>query len=199
MIAFSSIVTELYPLLNAASEIDLVWWNTTELLAMMDESDALGAGIFAEYTEGSAIPIIVGSAAYTLPANCAAVVDVEVAGASLRRATMADLEARSDTWETDTGTPTHFILNEAGHRNIRFWPAPDAITTANLIYHTWPDVNVGATHRAPSVFGMFHKYAALSAARAKAGDGQAQDIAEAAQQRADVIKQVCVQMFGGVK
>lgn len=199
MITFTTLYTELLPLLNAASAADLVWWTADELYRFMDEaSRRLGeSGVFSE--NNTEITTATGGSSYVLPDDTLAIAAAFLDGAALRAVNVREMESLSLTWDSDTGTPVKFATDVSGLRTIMLYPQPTADGTLALILHTWPEVGSGGSVRQPAVLGLHLKYSALAAARAKDSDGAAPDIAQSARQRADLIQQAASALWGGVR
>jgi hypothetical protein len=198
VITFDDILSELYPLLNASGSSDLIWWTTTELYAWMEEASRR-LGTTGAFTARASIAVSSGGAAYSMPAQVLSVIHVSLDGSALRPINVAELEALSTTWDTDSGTVSRFALDVNGTAIVTLYKIPADSGSIQIIVATWPTAASGYTHRAPAVFGLYHKYATLAAARAKDGDGQAPDVAAAARARADVIMQACRGLWGGAK
>jgi hypothetical protein len=194
MIDVDAVVADVCGLLNASGEDDLIWWTLAELLGMADEaSDALGStGAFADIL---LIPAVSGSAGYQLPGTCIQAVQVALDGACSTLTSQREVDALAGA--TD-GVQRH-ILDAVGIRLLTLDPAPAGDGELQVVCQEQLELTTGAQFRYPEVFGIYYRYAMLAAARGKASDGAAPDIAAAARERADLVLQACRGLWGGVR
>lgn len=196
MIDFSALQTALYPLLNAGSSIDLIWWTAAELATYLSEA-AKRLSATGAFVEESPVGVTAGGASYSLPATLLSVIAVYLDDAPVRAANVRELEAYSETWTEDSGAVNRWLLDVAGPGTMTLWPRPESDGALAVVHHAW--IPASGTTRYPAVLGTAMRLTALASARAKAGDGQAQDIAAASAERARVIYEAARAYWGGAE
>src|SRR4051794_30033569 len=106
---YASILTAIYPLLNASGPADLIFWTDVELYEWAQEAVERLAQL-GLFVEREAFPVQADSAAYPLPASRLSVVYLSLNGSALRPASVFELEALSSSWTQDTGTVERYAL-----------------------------------------------------------------------------------------
>lgn len=201
----TTVITNLYPSLNATGSGDLVFWTLTELYQWADEAAkrlARAAAVFIE--RDTSISLVSLTASYTLPSRHLSVIYVAVNGVGLNAANVRELQALSDTWEGDaclTGeTPARWATDFAGLETILLHPAPFDIANLQIVQHVFPVEITASAHtlEAPLVVGDYLACRMLAEARRKESDAQMPEIAAAFDQRSSLYEKAFQAYFGGV-
>ena len=195
MIITADVLSELYPLLNASSADDLLFWTLPEIAVSGAKAaaDLSRSGCYA-----SMVPhdVQAGSATYAIiDADVTRVLGVWLDGNQLRPLTVAEAEALSSTWRTETGTVTHYLLDGYGLRILALYKTPTAAGTLQLLLIRVPPYAAGAFPACDSIRDYL-KYSILAECRRREGDGEAPEVATAAQQRADLLMSVYLELWG---
>ena len=75
---------------------------------------------------------------------------------ALGRVAVRDLDYRVPGWETETGTPTHFVTDyETG--KIRLYPIPNAVGTVKLTVVRMPKVDLATINDTPEIHPRLHR------------------------------------------
>lgn len=177
------LVGDLWAPLNATGPADAVFWTESDLYENLDEAKnelARAVGVFVRYD--TSIDTVTNTGAYTLPADHASTIQVDLAGAVLRPRAVQDLEALDSAWLATTGTPKAFVRNRGGMEELTLYPAPD-VSAANeaigILEHAIPATIAlsNAILGAPVVMTEYFRFFALNNARQKESAGQMQDTA----------------------
>lgn len=191
----TSLITELLPALNAANTIDLVWWTTDELYNYADETVkhlARRAAVFTDFDSLSA-----GAGEIANPSGALALLHAASDGASLRSATVAELEALDPGWQTTAGTPKRWTV-DLGLGSMRVYPSPASAVQLERIYHANPPA---VTFGTPSVAGPaaldgYVAWGILGRARAKEGESMLADVAAHASEHLKLYERVFTAYWG---
>lgn len=195
-----SVLTKLCPTLNAAGYSDLLWWTQDELIRFAAEAaERLGRtlGVFAVR---DTTPVSEDQWLYTLPARHVSLLHAALDNTALRPATIGEIEALDDTWDSTKGTPKKYATDGAGLRSLTLYPVPEAAGTLAWIRHTYPALALGSmTAAAPEPVAGYFKYAVLEAAHQKESDGRMADVAQHAGERRKLYEAICSKYWGAAQ
>jgi len=191
-------LSDLLPALHATSFGSLPFWTEAELYAYADEGLKRLARQAQAFPVTGSVSVTAGTRVYTLPSRTVSVAGVAFNSAELKPAGAAHLEARSATWESDSGTPSHYTLDLVGLKQVALWPVPDAGGTLNVVVQEYPApvTSSSPTVTAPGFVEDWIYFTALADARRKEGEGQMQDIAEFADAMAGLLLSAAQAYYG---
>lgn len=106
-------------------------WTGNELFGYLKEGLRLLAKRTRAYRGAGTITLVAGTAAYALPSGCIEPVSILIGTNKLVRVTLAELDARDASWESDTGLPEEYCLDYEGFGRVLFYRKPDAATVAS--------------------------------------------------------------------
>lgn len=181
----STVVSDIWPPLNAASAADAVFWTETEMYEWFNEAARRLAGKCGAFVvRDTSLVSSVGIPSYTLPANHSATIQADLGGQVLRPRNVQELEALDASWPTTDGPPEAFLLDDAqGVFVLTLYPAPDVASSGLPIGLAMraipPDVSAAGGFLAASraLRGYFTFYM-LGEARAKEGRAQMPEISQ---------------------
>ena len=199
----ADVIERLLPALGTYQAANLIHWDAEELYEYADQGVqalARATGLFVE--RDATTTIVNGTALYTLPTRHLSTIHVSVVGqANLRGASVADLEALSDTWLTDTAgiaAIEAFTPDFDGTEKIRLYKSPTAGGTLAVVFHQYPtEIAAGTpTLTAPTVLEDYVWWEMLRAARAKESDAAMPEVAEHAEQVVELYTEVIRSYWG---
>jgi len=195
------IITDLLPALNAYSTSDLVDWTETELYQWGDEAAQRLSRICGVLVERTDMPVSAGAGTVTLPDRHLSTIHSTFGTRSLRPSSAQELEALDSGWLTATGGVERISHDYDGLKTARLYRIPDAAGMLHLIYHTRPEslTSGNLTLDAPTPIGEYLTFSILAEARRREGDGAMPEVADAAQQRADMLAKVIESYWGGAQ
>ncbi len=182
------------PALNAASTADLVWWASQDLYNFADEALKRLARTAAVFAADSSI--LAGAGEIANPAGTLVIVHAAANGATLRPATVRELEALDANWTAATGTPKRWV-QDLGLGQMRLYPAPPAPVTLQRIHHAEPaKITTGATTlTAPVALDAYVLWSMIGSARAQEGESQMADVADHSRNRMELFEAVAVAYY----
>lgn len=202
VINFAGVLADIYPALNATSQLDAVYWNDAELYQWCDEATqrlARQSGVFV--TRDTSITVTMGNGTYNLPANQISTIQADLAGVVLRPRTVQELEAADASWPSTQGYPSSFVQNTQGVNSITTYPAPgvaDNGKTLGLVMHQAPPT-IGAgntTLLAPTCLREYFTFYSIGEARAKESKGAMPEVAQWMRGLTSMFEGVIEQMWG---
>jgi len=201
-IDFRDLLADLYPMLGAQSEADLVFWDQAELYRLFDESAkrlAAIAGLFVE--RDNSLASAAGTRTYTLPARHVSTIQVTLGAVVLRAATVGELEARDTAWRTGSGTPTRWYADGEGLAAIALYKVPTGVAILHIIEHEFPTTIAAATPTlsAPSPVGDYFTLRALGEARGRESDGAMPEVAAHCRERARLYEEMFKAYWGAAQ
>lgn len=170
-----------WPLLNATSETDAVFWTAAELWQFADEEAkrlARGGTVFVETASQSTV---IGGGSYSLPPRHMATIEAVAGTQALRAGSVEELAARDRDWATRTGAqPSHYAQDSNGLDLITLYPAPLSVMALAILHVQHPsEVAVGSPSvTAPEVLRDEFFFATLAGARGKETPGAMPDVAK---------------------
>ena len=199
------VLGDLWPLLNASSESDAVFWTEAELYQWADEATqelARLVGIFVE--RDTTISTANGARSYTLPTRHISSIHVALGNKPLEPASIPELEARDDTWKTGASAAANADVKRwygdgDGVEKIGLYKVPSAIATLAVIHHQFlATIDSGnPTLSAPSPLRDYLLWAVLAEARRKESDSTMPEVAAHADERVKLLRTV-FQAYWGV-
>jgi hypothetical protein len=192
------LLNELYPLLGASSASDLVHWTDAELLQWANDGLKRLARRTGVFVERGTVSVSSGTAAYTLPTRHLSSIHVSLDAAHLRPSTVAELEALSTTWITDSDTPDRYVQNQGtGVEAIRLYAEPDAGGTLAVVHHQYPaEVTAAGSLPLPEPVADYLFFYGLGEARRKESDGAMPEVSELSDGLLALYEQVCQSYWG---
>lgn len=195
------ILTELYPQLAASGASDLVYWTEDELYRYVDDAGkrlARNVGCFVQ--RDTSLTAQVGVAEYADPERHLSTIHVSLADESLREATVQELEAESDAWALDSGSPDRW-LQLRGQNTLRLYRQPDAGADGDaiaIIEHVFPaDVDAAAPELdVPLVLRDYFRFHAEAAARGKESKAAMPEVSQWLRQLTDMYENVARTYWG---
>ena len=202
MVDCSVEIAKVYPFLAVTAGSPL-FWTAAELYGYADDavqSLCRDSGLVVAPDEIATY--LAANAEVALPANTLRVVEVvevtnALAARSLPIRTLRDMDALSDTWREDTGTPSAVVLDGAGPGMIRLYPIPDAPGTLELVViKTLPTVAAGSPQaNLPAALSPLLGLSMLGGARAKDGKTQLPEISNVCGQLIQAMTQAAIQYW----
>ena len=197
----SVILTELAPMLNAASvaDSDFLFWTQAELYQLADDTiKELARKTLCFATAPPPIALAALPAATALPAGTIAVIYAAFNSVGLRDSNVPELEALDDNWDAAEGTPKRWV-EDLGLASMRLYPNPPSAGSLALIVQAFPAAisNTQTLVEAPAPFAGFLLEAIIGRARAKQGDAMQPEVAEHCAQRAAMYEGIFAQYWGG--
>ncbi len=198
-----ALLGELWAPLNATGPIDAVFWSATDLLQWFDEAKnrlARTCGVFVRYD--TTTETVSDQGPYSLPADHASTLQVDLAGAVLRPRTIQQLEALDDSWPSATGTPAAFIQAVDGDPELTLYPAPTAASQAvGIVEHSIPAAVQlsNALLSVPIPVREYFRFYALGEARAKESKSQMQETAQWFKGLTGMLEQAITGYYGGAE
>lgn len=193
----ATVISDALPALNSASTADLVFWTEAELYQFVDEAVRRAARESLAFAAVAILPVTGGSTGAAMPTGSSTAIWASWNGVSLRSASVGELEARDDSWDTATGTPSHWTV-ELGTGVIRLYPIPptDGVLLA-LVQGCPPAVALGGA-ALPAVHPFFGYLVqeVIGAARGKVSDATMPEIASHTAQRGAMYLDTFKQYWG---
>lgn len=183
LIDLRDMLSDLYPLLNAAGAADLVEWSESDLYEWSDEFVKRLARTYGVFVErDTATAIVLATAEYVTPARFLSMIHVSAGSKSLYPVTVQELEALDADWPATQDVTESFLLDANGLAHVRVYPKPDATVTGALaqIFHRYPaTLNIASyTLAAPEVIRDLVLWHVLAEARRRQSDAQMMEVAE---------------------
>lgn len=187
---------DLLPLLQADDFSNLVFWSEAELYQLTDEAAkrlARSVGGFVERDASTAL--VVGTAAYAMPARHLSTLHLSLGSTALRARTSAELEALDQAWvDTAATTIQAWIQDQVGTETFRVYPTPASGASGNLalIFHRYPaEVTVSTSViQAPACLREYFTFAVLREVRGMEGKAAMPEVAEWCGQMTALLEQV---------
>jgi hypothetical protein len=202
--SMADVLAEACDALNAAAltDADLTFWTVDQLYEFADEAAermARTAAVFVARDSGNTLAT--ANAVYPAPERHVAVIRLTVAGVALIPSSSRELEALSDDWTNDAGTPARWIADWQGHDQVRVHPTPaaadDGKTLEILLAHYPAAITADSpTVAAPRVFGDYLAARVVAEARRREGDGGLPEVADALDREADLYEQIARSYWG---
>jgi hypothetical protein len=192
----ASVLGDVAPMLHAATATDaeLVFWTSAELvIAAQDALKHLAreVPVFVEQAQGT---LPAGEYRFALPQRYVNVITMSAAGRTLRSSTVNELEARSSSWATDTGTAERVVFDEA--TDVAFiWRGPTVQTAVAAVIARWPDV--AQAIQAPDVVADYLVDSVVAKARECAGDASMPEVAEHLRSECEMWRGMFAAYWGG--
>jgi len=179
------VITRLLPSLHCYRLVDLQHWTEAELLewATQELQRLAVSGVF---TERSTVATVANQQAYAYPARHIHTIFAALNGVTLRPATVAELSALDDAWETASGAVERIIPDFEGVDKFAVYKTPTAGgQTITLIYCQSPEpLEANApTVSAPAIIADYTWWAMLREARRKETDAQMPEVSAHAAER----------------
>lgn len=199
----ATLINNLWPPLNAASEVDAVFWTESELREWFNEAGRRLAGMAGVFvSRDTSLSSSVGVSSYGLPSAHQATIQADLAGAVLRPRTVHEVEALDATWPTTAGEPAAFLEDVEGVKKITLYPLPNLAADAlaiNLLIRSIPsEVTVASGYLAVSpALAEYFTFQILAEARAKEGRAQMPEISAWLHGIANDYVEVCRNYLGG--
>lgn len=177
-------LAEVYPCLNADDAASLIHWTEAELIEWANQGQRDLARRFSMWVERDTTNTTAdGTASYTLPTRHLSTIHVTLGGASLRAASVRELEALSAAWTTDDCTgaavPSHYCQDVAGTTAIRLYKIPGTVATLAILHHEYPaDLASGSNPDMPDPVADWLFFRMVAEARAKESDGSMPEAAK---------------------
>ena len=196
----SDALAEIYPLLNAASAADLVWWSDSELYQWADEAAQRLARRFGVFVERDASGSIVeGTASYGVPLRHVSTIHVSIAGVALGPSSVEEIEARDANW-VDTSAASDSWLWEAGTDYTRIYPTPDDTVTGSLarIFHRYPATIDSSNYliSIPAAIRDYISWFILAEAHKKESEGRKPEVGAHFENRLGLMEKVIESYWG---
>jgi hypothetical protein len=139
----ATLVSNIWPPLNAVSAADAVFWSEEEIYNWFNEaakrlSRSGGAFVVRDTTLTSAL----STALYALPAAHQVTIQCDLAGLVLRPRTVQEIEALDAAWPNTSGPPIAFLLDVQGVKTLALYPQADVANAGKaigLVMRTAPD------------------------------------------------------------
>lgn len=196
----AQLLGELWAPLNSNGPSDAVFWNPTEIYQWFDEAKnrlARMCGGFVVYD--TSLETVSDQGTYTLPADHASTLQVDVAGNVLRPRSVQQLEALDASWPTTIGTPKAFVQNAAGVTGLQIYPAPStADEVIGIAQHEIPPAIAlsNAILSVPVPVREYFRFFALGEARAKESKAQMQETSDWFKQQCAMLEQAIGGYYG---
>lgn len=195
------VLSDLYPLLNAAAAGDLIHWTDSDLYEWLDEAAKRLARTYGVFVERDAsMAIALGTPEYSVPAGHISIIHASAGTLALYAVTVQELEALDASWPTAAGPTNCFLADANGLGHVRVYPAPDATITGALalIRHRFPVAitSVNNTLSAPLALRDYFLWYALSEARRRQSDAMMPEVAEHFAGRVALMEKVIEQYWG---
>jgi len=195
-----AVIDELLPSLHADTRANLVYWTEADLINWMDEGLkrlARLCGVFIE--RDTSISTVNGTGVYALPERQDTTLYVSFGTTPLRPAAMIELEMRSATFQTDSGTPDHWYEDAQGW-NVGITPVPTTAVSLPLIMACWPptlDVSkVNTLVQAPAPLAGYLTMYVLAKAYGREGESEMPDVAQHCQARCEMYEGIFEHYYG---
>lgn len=181
MVDCSLIAQRVASSLAAESVAMLTFWSEAELYDYMNEyaqEKARECALLVERRSAASATVV------SLHARAASLLMVSYGNYELSVRSQQEMDAMRRDWKTvadPDGRVLRFIPDSDGPRSVRLWPVPPGTQQVWMVERlTPPDATPAAPQiDLPAAAGDAMELAALGAARAREGKGQAVDIAEA--------------------
>jgi hypothetical protein len=204
-VSAGEILAALYPRLHAAGASDLIWWSKLELLDWLDlalKALARRAGMFVKRTQTATAA---AAATYALPPDHLSTIQVSLAGTPLRPASVHELAARDEGYETTaadaTHPVTHWYEDTIGLASIGVARVPIAVEQLTLIHHhTLPAPGADDSLLAiPKAAAAFLEDAVLSEAYGRESDVRMPEVAAFLGREIELFAQVFEEYWGAAQ
>ena len=200
-----ALLGELWTPLNSTGPADAMFWTETDLYQWFDEAKnrlARTCGGFVR--RDTSASIVSAQSAYSLPADHASTLQVDVAGGTLRPRTIQQLEALDDSWPTTAGTPAAFVQAVPGQPQLTVYPVPgvgDAGKTIGVVEHSIPAAIAlaNALLAVPVPVREYFRFRTLGDARAKESPAQMQDTAQWFRGIAGMLEKAIIGYYGAAE
>jgi hypothetical protein len=198
MISVAAILGKLLPALHASSLGTLEYWTEAELYAIANDAAGRLARETGVFVERNPVAVTAGGASYLFPARHIAAVHVSLDGKTLRPASVAELLARSESWQDEEGAVTHYALDVAGLEIVTLYKKPLQNGTLYAIHRRAPAaVSSGSpSMRVPALLEHYFGFRVLAEARRKDGGAQMLEVAAALDERTALLEQVFRRYWG---
>ena len=192
------VILDALPALNSASTADLTFWSLDELYGYCTRAIARMARTAAMFTNAETATLASTSAPIDSPSGSLGTAAIAVSGRTLRRVTVADIEALG----TIAATSPQRWTEDPGLSKTTLYPQNlGGPWTLNRIYHASPGGVTALSSTVPAaVPGAFAPYlfwSLLAEARAKEGDSQLPDVAAHAAARVAELEAAAKAYYGG--
>lgn len=196
------VLDDLLPLLQAEDYSGLVYWTESELYQLTDEAAkrlARAVGCFVERDASTAL--VVGTAAYAMPARHLSTLHLSLGSMALRARTANELEALDGAWvETASATIAAWIQDQIGTEQYRLYPTPASGASGNLalIFHRYPaEITVSAAViQAPACIREYFTFAVLGEARGMESKAAMPEVADWCGSMVAMMEQVFGEYWG---
>lgn len=197
----TQVIDELLPSLHAAARKDLTWWTEGDLIQWMDESLKRLSRVACVFAGRAASTLTVpGQAAYALPPQHIATLEMSYAATSLNPANQLELEARDPNYATAPGAPDSWYQDLLGGAVVALAPVPDEEQPLGQIYAGWPPaLDAGKQQTlvaAPAPLKGYLAMCALKEAYGREGEAEAPDIAQHCEARMAMYEQIFQAYYG---
>ncbi len=186
------------PVLHVQSVSDLEpgWtWTEAEIWGQVDE--ALVQLHRAARLSVVSLPLTTSGATVALPDRLVSVLHVAVAGATLRPATVSEVEALAGGgWRSQTGTPKRWVHEHDGDNVVRLWPAPTATVSVLVLAVVALDEVTGAAIEIPGWLGDAAIHGAFSQLMKREGDAAMPETAARCAVHAELYRQAAAGLYG---
>lgn len=192
-------IGELWPYLNAAAEADAIWFTEAELYRHADDAARRLAAETQILTERDATTsTVAGTASYAYPSSHVRTTHMSAGGFSMIPATVQEVEALDDAWQTTQAPPERYLHN-LGTEQFTLFPVPDAVETVAIVGSMAPVSTLSSGSPTVNCHDCMREWfllEILAAARGREGHGAMPDMVPVARQMAGVMLQAVQAYYG---